>query len=342
VKKLLLLIPVFFLASLALMLLWQPQEAALETTGLATAPTSARGAAEPPPVVTQTTKAAAPLIRAPSLPGSLRGTHVDGAFQVDAAGHLLITEDIRHIFDYFLSTLGEEPLQQSIGRLRAYIDQQLQAPASAEAQALLNQYLAYKRELIMLEKDLPQVPDLNTLRQRENSVQALRARLFSPEVHQVFFATEEVQNRFTLERLAIQHDASLTQQQKADAVDNLRDNLPEALQDHVLAQVQVQLRNQTQRLREQGGSAEDIRRLRQESVGGAATQRLEALDQQREQWQQRLAAFNREQQTIEQTRGLSDSDKAAARQQLREQHFSERERLRLDAALELSKARSER
>ncbi|MGC8384513.1 hypothetical protein ACP3P8_18065 [Pseudomonas aeruginosa] len=40
---------------------------------------------------------------------------------VDASGNLLITRDIRNLFDYFLSAVGEEPLQQSLDRLRAYI-----------------------------------------------------------------------------------------------------------------------------------------------------------------------------------------------------------------------------
>lgn len=48
------------------------------------------------------------------LPTSFRGTSVDGSFSVDASGNLLITRDIRNLFDYFLSAVGEEPLQQSL------------------------------------------------------------------------------------------------------------------------------------------------------------------------------------------------------------------------------------
>ncbi|MGV8597295.1 lipase secretion chaperone, partial [Pseudomonas aeruginosa] len=67
------------------------------------------------------------------LPTSFRGTSVDGSFSVDASGNLLITRDIRNLFDYFLSAVGEEPLQQSLDRLRAYIAAELQEPARGQA-----------------------------------------------------------------------------------------------------------------------------------------------------------------------------------------------------------------
>src|SRR5690606_35982898 len=87
--------------------------------------------------------AASPDKTVPALqmPASLRGTEVDGVFQVDQAGNLLITEDLRRIFDYFLSSIGEESVQQSIARLRAYIGSQLEEPAASQALAILNQYL---------------------------------------------------------------------------------------------------------------------------------------------------------------------------------------------------------
>ena len=80
------------------------------------------------------------------LPTSFRGTSVDGSFSVDASGNLLITRDIRNLFDYFLSAVGEEPLQQSLDRLRAYIAAELQEPARGQALALMQQYIDYKKD----------------------------------------------------------------------------------------------------------------------------------------------------------------------------------------------------
>lgn len=342
-KRVLLSLPLVFAGCLAAILYLQSasdgnahrapggaeQLASDEPIAIADAPTSADNL--PPALPAQV----------PALPASFAGTQVDGRFQLDAGGNLLITEDIRRIFDYFLSAIGEEPIGISIQRLRGYITAQLQEPAEGQALALLEQYLDYKRQLVQLEKDLPQLADLDAMRQREAAVNALRARLFSAEVHQVFFASEETYNRFTLDRLAIVHDAALDDAAKAAAVDRLRQGLPEELQDSVLPQLQAELHVQTEQLQAKGATPAEIRRLRQQLVGGEATQRLEALDQQRQGWKQRIGAFQAEKARIEANQGLSDGDRRAAIQRLAEEKFDERERQRLDAALELAAARAQ-
>jgi lipase chaperone LimK len=327
-KKLLLLLPLSFALCVAVMLYLQPQNAATEPTVTQAPKAQAPVAVKPVDVVA--TIAPLPTTLAP-LPASFKGTQVDGSFAVDSAGNLLITEDIRHIFDYFLASYGEESLKDSVTRLRAYIASQLPQPAQEQAQALLGQYLDYKRDLVLLERDLPQMADLDALRQRESAVQALRARLFTAEAHKAFFGGEEGYNQFTLQRLAIQHDDKLDAAAKGVALDQLRANLPEDLQDAVLPQLQNELYTQTEQLRAQGANAEQVRALRQQLVGAEATTRLEALDQQRAAWKQRIDTFTAAKTQIEQQKGLSDSDKQAAIQQLANEQFSENERLRLEA-----------
>ncbi|WAC44543.1 lipase secretion chaperone [Pseudomonas sp. SL4(2022)] len=280
-----------------------------------------------------TTKAAHAL---QSLPASFSGTMVDGTFRLDAAGNLLISEDIRRIFDYFLAAVGEEPLRTSVERLRAYIAEQLPANAREQALALLDQYLDYKRELVLLEHDLPQVANLDALRHRETTVQALRARIFDTATQQAFFAREDAYNQFTLQRLAILHDSQLDDAGKATAVDQLRNSLPAEMQDAVLPQLQNELRQQTAQLHAAGAKPEQIRQLRQQLVGAAATQRLEVLDQQRQTWKKRIAQYRIDKAAIENNPGLSTSDKRAAIAQLAAENFDERERLRLEAAEQLA------
>ncbi len=335
-KKLLLLLPISFAICVGVMLYLQPVEPPNEPSiaKVAKAPAAAKKTPTTTDLVS-TQIAPLPATLAP-LPPSFKGTQVDGSFQVDGAGNLLITGDIRRIFDYFLSSYGEESLQDSVKRLRAYIASQLPQPAQEQAQALLNQYIDYKRELVLLEKDLPQLANLDALRQRETAVQALRARLFSAEAHQAFFAGEEAYNQFTLQRLAIQHDDKLDAAAKGAALDQLRAGLPEDLQESVLPQLQNELHTQTEQLRAQGASAEQVRALRQQLVGAEATTRLEALDQQRAGWKQRIVSFAAAKTQIENQKGLSDGDKQSAIQQLANEQFNENERLRLDAAVELS------
>jgi len=338
-KKLLLLSPLVFVACVATMLYLSPHDIP--------APPLASTAAQPGAATPQTWRtlpAPRPQSSRPEavkpLPASFSGTQVDGVFRVDAAGQLIVSEDIRRIFDYFLAAVGEEPLRTSIERLQAYIARQLQAPARDQALTLLRQYLDYKREVQLVERDLPQLADLDALRQREAAVQALRARIFAGEVHQAFFAREEAYNRFTLQRLAIQQDSRLDSAGKAAAVDRLREDLPEELQESVLPQLQNQLREQTTKLQAEGASPAQVRQLRQQLVGAAATERLEALDRKRQAWTQRLKRYRAAKAEIDANPGLSASDRAAAAAQLAEEHFDQRERLRLDAAEQLAAARS--
>lgn len=273
------------------------------------------------------------------LPPSFTGTQVDGQFRVDGNGNLLISMDIRRIFDYFLSAYGEESLKSSIARLEAYIRQQLQEPAESQALTLLAQYLGYKQQLVQLEKDLPQMASLDAVRQREQAVQALRARLFSPEAHEAFFSQEEAYNQFTLQRLTIRHDANLSDQQKAEALDQLRAELSEEMQALLVPQLQNELRQQTAALQADGASHEQIRQLRLQLVGAEATERLEVLDKQRQQWQQRLDSYRRDKAKLEANAGLSPEDRQKALQRLAEERFDERERLRLEAAEQLAQVR---
>lgn len=339
-KKLLLLLPVAFTACVALMLYLQPRDIPAKVA-LTPAPADTT---EPSNTHASTAPSNVPAARLPAtlqpLPPSFSGTQVDGSFHLDAAGNLLLSEDIRRIFDYFLSSIGEESLHISVKRLQDYIASQLEQPGESQALALLDQYLNYKRELALLERDMPQLSSLDAIRQREAAVQGLRARLFSPEAHQAFFAQEEAYNQFSLQRLAISRDDSLDAAAKGAALDRLRESLPPELQDSVLPQLQNELHTQTAQLQAQGASVEQIRALRQQLVGTEATARLEALDQQRAGWNQRVASYSAAKAKIEAQQGLSPADKTNAITQLAEEQFNEHERPRLDAAIQLA-ARSQ-
>lgn len=333
-KKLLLLTPLVFALCLTLALYLQPATAPIPpSTEQASASPST---AAPTRSNNHSNTRASPTAAHNTLPPSFEGTTVDGVFRLDADGNLLISEDIRRIFDYFLAAVGEESLRASVARLRAYIAAQLPVNAREQALALLNQYLEYKRELVLLERDLPQMANLDALRQREAAVQALRARLFDSQTQQAFFGREEAYNQFTLQRLAIVNDAQLDATAKALAIDQLRNNLPADMQDAVLPQLQNDLREQTAALQAAGANPEQIRQLRQQLVGAEATQRLEALDQQRQTWKKRIAQYRQDKAAIENNPGLSAGDKRAAINQLAAENFDERERLRLEAAEQLS------
>lgn len=262
-------------------------------------------------------------------PTSLRGTDVDGQLEVDSRGNLLITSQIRHLFDYFLSLIGEEELVVTEQRIREHLAGQLQQPALGQALALLDEYLEYQRQVADLESRFPVSESLEDLLAREQAVQQLRAALFSREAHEAFFAGEEIYNNFTLERLIIARDEFMDERQKAEAIEALRESLPDEMQQLLVPQLHQELREQTLALREAGADEYAIRELRLNLLGPAATERLEQLDEQRAEWRQRVASFERERDAIMAQSGLADADRQAAVEALKMEQFSERERLRL-------------
>ncbi len=269
------------------------------------------------------------------LPASFAGTHLDGRLHADAAGNLVIDAGVRHLFDYFLASIGEESLETSIARLHRYIETQLPQPAEGHAIRLLSQYLDYKRQLLVLEQDHTRQPDLDAMRARLGAVQELRASLFDDTTRRAFFGLDEAADRFTLDRLAIRHNSSLNASEKGAALDRLRNNLPPELQDSLAAQLQIELREQTKALQASGGSLSDLKQLRQQLVGNAAAARLENLDARRQEWEARVMAYREEKTRIEASHGLGEADKRAAIARLSAERFDESERQRLDAAEQL-------
>lgn len=268
-------------------------------------------------------------------PASLRGTQVDGTLTTDSRGNLIVTEQLRDLFEYYLATVGEVELDQALILIDRSLTAQLTEPALSQARSLLDDYLQYKHALAELEKDLPVVSDLAALNEREQAVRRLRAERFDPLVQAALFGAEQDYNQYHLDRLAIVHDATLSPAERADALEQLRQQQPEALQETLAVQVHQQLSQQTQALQSEGGDPAQLRQLRLELVGPEATQRLEQLDAQRQKWDLRLAAFDAQRQAILDEPGLAESDKREALRTLLEQDFDERERLRVTALLDM-------
>src|SRR5690606_17005167 len=254
----------------------------------------------PPP------SAPARLTPAAQEPTSLRGTEVDGELLVDARGNLVLTGQVRHLFDYFLSLIGEESSQQARQRIRDHLTAQLDEPARSQALELLETYLDYQYQLVALEARFPVAERLEDLLAREQAVQQLRARLFSREAHEAFFAGEEIYNNFTLERLTIQQDPSLSDREKGLAIEALRENLPEEMQQLLVPQIHNDLREQTLARSEQAGQ-----QLRASLFCREAHEAFSAGEE-------IYSDFTLERLTIQQDPSLSDREKGLAIEALRE------------------------
>lgn len=278
------------------------------------------------------------------LPASLAGTEVDGELEVDAQGRLRITHGLRRVFDYFLTTVGEEPLATVLARLRAYLRHRLPPSAAAEAERILDGYLAYKQALEALQARVQRSDgslDIGAVRQQMQEVQALRSQFMSAEVVTAFFGDDDAYDRYTLSRLDVLQNPALSPLQRAQQLAALERQLPTPLREATAALNQYQnLEALTADWRARGGSAAELRQLRESLVGPAAADRLEVLDRERSDWDRRLAAWLAERAALLGNRSLGEADRLRALAEARARHFSDSERLRVES-LELMHDRGE-
>jgi lipase chaperone LimK len=266
----------------------------------------------------------------PPLPTSLQDTEEDGAVLVDASGHLVPNEDLRRLFNYYLSATGEEPLslirERILAALRA---KNLPQAAYDEAVQTLDDYLAYLESARGLASNRASA-QLDT-GERLQALRKLRREHLGGAADGLF-GKEEAVDAVAVERLKLQGDASLTREEREKRMAELEDRLPPDVRAHREEAVRP-LRQQAveQELLAAGATAEDLHQHRLSTVGPEATGRLEALDQERAQWKQRLTDFRAKREALNQ----SEPDPArrqAAVQRLLFDSFTPEERLRVEAA----------
>ncbi|MBU2708155.1 hypothetical protein KCM76_19340 [Zooshikella marina] len=272
------------------------------------------------------------------LPEYLLDTSVDGGLPVDSQGQLVVSREIRDLFDYFLSVQGIEPFDQSVNRLKQYIRLQLNSPAVEQALALLEQYLAYKKALVDLESTISDqgdylgvkaqsTYDVSNLNNRLTVLNELRHEHFSVSDTEAFFGREIRYDRYMLARIMIIQNEELSKEQQKAALRALNASLTEddralfLVADPVSKKAEIHAIAASEASTNQALSAE---------FGNAAVERLSQLEQMRLNWQQRVSHY---QQSLNRIMGSSMAleDKGQAIETLLQQSFSENEQLRVKA-----------
>lgn len=269
------------------------------------------------------------------LPNSLKGTEVDGEFEVDANGHLKITRGIRNVFDYFLSTVGEEPVETIVARIRAYIHYKLKDPAAHEAEVILDGYIAYKKGLANIQPTQPPQQnansiDVDAIRRQMDQVAALRSQYLAPDVIQAFFGDEDAYDRYTLARIQLMQNKALTDAQRAQQLAALEQQLPASVQESMKTVNQFQnLQAMTDDCKKRNCSAAELRQVRESIVGPEAADRLEQLDRDNAAWDQRMSSWLSQRAAILANTSLSSQDQQQQITDARNGLFNQQEQVRV-------------
>ncbi|NRA25007.1 MAG: hypothetical protein HRU08_11145 [Oleispira sp.] len=277
-----------------------------------------------------------------ALPTSLDGTPLDVKIKIDEQGHLIITDDIKYLFDYFLSANSEESIDKILLRISEYLNHTLQEPALSESLEILEQYISLKTSLVELEQqigkdisalDQAQLKDgqyLQVLKNRLSQRNKLRAEHLDPEVHQEFYQAEETYDDYTYSKLLLQSDQSLSTEEKQDQLHHLQQSLPKDIREGMReSQIIDELQEKTANLIATGSDSQQLYELRRNMFNEEAAERFVDLDQQRDQWQKRVDNYLIERNTILNSQGLAQEELQQQANTLRDLHFSSDEHIKL-------------
>ncbi|MGR2678789.1 lipase secretion chaperone [Chromobacterium haemolyticum] len=263
---------------------------------------------------------------APQAAPSLRGTQVDGRASAETSGALRVDAELRRLFDYQLAALGERDLPAVRKAVQQALQAQLNGAALKQALELFDRYVAYRRALSDGKAAAGGVAE------RLQQMRALRLQFLSESEVAGLFGEEDLYDDFTVKRLRIAADVSLSAEQKAARLKALEAGLPADLRAARLEPVKhLTLAEAEETLRKKGGGEQELYALRAGMVGQAAADRLSQLDREQAQWQSRVEAYRLEAQRLQTVAGLDAAQRRQALAGWRAQRFNPQEQLRLDA-----------
>jgi lipase chaperone LimK len=285
--------------------------------------------------------------RAPeALPSSLDGTEADGNVQAGPDGHLIVTLELRRLFDHFLAATGEEPIATIRARIISALRARLPATAAGEAIVILDRYLGYReaaRRLAGSRADdadpiqlAAQRPTDDALAQQQVAelarVHDLRAQWFAPVVVQAFFAAEEAVIYAAFARRDVMADKTLSEAARAQKLAELEATLPVADRAaRAAALAPLEAMNREAEMRAAGATADQIAAARTAAFGEGGAARLADLDQAHAAWAQKLAQFRADRAGVLGDPSLSATDRDQRIADLVARSFTPQEQIRVAA-----------
>ena len=267
------------------------------------------------------------------LPSSLEGAPLPTGLSIDAQGQLVPTVALQRLFDFFLTTVGEEPLERVIERINEYLAFQLEEPALSQAKGILENYQAMKTAMIEMEQNWSEEIEMTGDRPEFQAIvdrkRDLRREFLGEEVYQAFFETDEKLDNYMLQKLTILKDDTLTEPEKQARLTEIEALLPEKFQEKKAQERQLDnFYQEVEQAKSQGASEQDIYQMRLETLGAEKADRYQQAERAQQSWDDRVTVYREERQQILDS-GLSAQDQADQIQALREMHFEGRELMRI-------------
>ncbi|MEF9958086.1 MAG: lipase secretion chaperone [Acinetobacter sp.] len=253
---------------------------------------------------------------------SQQDTQINCQIRVDDSNHLMVNEQTKDCFEYFITQYGEKSIDQIKTDFLTYLKASYKEPVLSQLSDLWSRYVDYRSKLGDLQSPTADKDSTQYYQQIVNNTQSLRKKFFSDYEIQGLFGTQDIYDQYTLDRMDIMNDKNLSATEKAEKLKQLFNQLPEDWKENLQQISQLEdLRKLTSEIKARGGSTEELRQMRTNLVGAEATQRLETLDVQRSDWKSKVNQYLAERDTIMNS-SMNDIAKQNAVSQLKSQQFN--------------------
>jgi lipase chaperone LimK len=204
----------------------------------------------------------------PNFVKTYQGTQPDGAIHLDEKGDVIIDKDLKRLFDYYLSAIGELPLDQMRKYLQQFAGEKLNPIQLQQLLDYFDKYHDYLNKADLFSQD---IGDDLTLQKKMQLLSEFRADSLGSEMANAFFADEQDYIEFVMtEKNNDKFDGQQKEWLQAE-------NQATKFQDVVLENREF---NKADNI-----NSTEVNQYRIEKYGQAAADRLSQLDQQRAQWQ---------------------------------------------------------
>jgi len=268
-----------------------------------------------------------------NLPTSMADIHIE-KFSYNENGQLVINENIKHIVEFFLMATQEEGREQAIARLNEYIDMTLPSDAAKQALVIAQNYLSYKDSLetpdIPMNSELGNEETLKKLKAALADKKSVRRQHLGEPVSDVLFGHEERYDDFSLNRLEINANTALSDDEKDQHIAQAENDLPPAMAQKMRSKRQEKnLLQKIDQLKEEGGNSQEIHALRTTFYGQKAADRMAYLEDNSDAWQEKVSQFYREQDFISAQSDLNQDQKSQLISDAKNTIFTPKEQIKL-------------
>ncbi len=217
-----------------------------------------------------------------NLVKSYQGSQPDGAIHLDPNGNVIVDKDLKRLFDYYLSAIGELPLDQMRKYLQQFAGKQLNLDQLQQLLSYFDQYHNYLNKADIFVQSIGS--DFN-LQEKMELLSQFRTDNLGLEMAEAFFADEQEYIEFVMTE---KNSDEWTQQQQ----DWLQaENQATQFQDVVIENREFS--------NSENINSTEVYQYRVDKYGQEAADRLNQLDQQRAQWQTVVDDYFQQRQQIE-------------------------------------------